>query len=137
MPINNIPKAHKRLANAANRREQRKNSNAEIKTTRKPGISRGNSRNPRWKSLMEYVSLKKLLKVESTILCAKPKTKTAAKKSRKSRGKLNILFLICLIIMNLPNSFIGYTINNLALKSRINYKGCDQQYEAMCLLIAD
>ena len=58
MPISNIPSAHKRLARAASRREQRKKSSAATKTTKKPGSSRGNSRNPRWKSLMENVSFK-------------------------------------------------------------------------------
>jgi len=93
-PMNNIPKAHKRLARAAKRLEHRKNKIAETKTTRKPGISRGNSRSPRCKSLMAKVSLKKLLKVASTILWENPKTNIAAKKSCKSRGKLTNLFLI-------------------------------------------
>lgn len=99
MPINNIPKAHKRLASAASRREQRKNSTAEIKTTNKPGSSRGNSRNPRWKSLIENVSFKKLLNVASTILWENPKTTIAAKNSCKSRGKPINLFLIRWMIL--------------------------------------
>ena len=46
-PMKSIPMAQRRFAAAASRREQRKNKIAEIKTTRKPGISRGNSIKPR------------------------------------------------------------------------------------------
>jgi hypothetical protein len=46
--------------------------------------------------VIKKVSFKKLLKVESTILCANPKTKVAAKNSRNSRGKPLILFPIFL-----------------------------------------
>jgi len=67
-PISNIPKAHNRLARNASRREQRKKKSAAKKITRNPGSSRGNSRKPRCQSLMKNVSLRKLLKVESTIL---------------------------------------------------------------------
>jgi hypothetical protein len=95
-PISNIPKAQSKLATKACLLEHRKNKSAEIKITRKPGISRGNSKNPRWKSVIKKVSFKKLLKVESTILCANPKTKVAAKNSRNSRGKPLILFPIFL-----------------------------------------
>jgi hypothetical protein len=93
------------LAKAANRREHRKNNIAEKKTTRKPGSSRGNSKNPRWKSLMEKVSFKKLLKVASTILWENPKTNIAAKNSCKSRGKVENLFLICCKIILTCHSF--------------------------------
>ena len=95
-PISNMPKAQSKLATKACLLEHRKNKSAEIKITRKPGISRGNSKNPLWKSVIKKVSFKKLLKVESTILCANPKTKVAAKNSRKSRGKPLILSLIFL-----------------------------------------
>lgn len=95
-PISNMPKAQSKLATKACLLEQRKNKSAEIKITRKPGISRGNSKNPRWKSVIKKVSFKKLLKVESTILCANPKTKVAAKNSRNSRGNPLILFPIFL-----------------------------------------
>ena len=98
-PINRIPMAQKRLATAASRREHKKNKIAETKTTRKPGISLGNSRKPRWKSLMANVSLKKLLKVESTMLCENPNTNVAITNSWKSRGKLTNLFLSCWIIL--------------------------------------
>jgi len=95
-PISNIPKAQSKLATKACLREHRKNKRAEIKITRKPGNSRGNSKNPRWKSVIRKVSFKKLLKVESTMLCANPKTKVAAKNSRKSSGKALILFIVLL-----------------------------------------
>jgi hypothetical protein len=106
-PISNMPKAQSKLATKACLLEQRKNKSAEIKITRKPGISRGNSKNPRWKSVIKKVSFKKLLKVESTILCANPKTKVAAKNSRKSRGNPDNLFLICRMIVNLPLNIDG------------------------------
>jgi len=95
-PISSMAKAQSKLAAKACLLEHRKNKSAEIKITRKPGISRGNSRNPRWKSVIKKVSFKKLLKVESTILCANPKTKVAAKNSRKSLGKPSTLCLIFL-----------------------------------------
>ena len=91
-----MAKAQSKLATKACLLEPRKNKSAEIKITRKPGNSRGISRNPRWKSVIKKVSFKKLLKVESTILCANPKTKVAAKNSRKSRGKPATLSLILL-----------------------------------------
>jgi hypothetical protein len=97
-PINSMPKAQSKLATKACLLEHRKNKSAEIKITRKPGISRGNSKNPRWKSVIKKVSFKKLLKVESTILWENPKTNVAAKNNRKSRGKLKSLFFICVII---------------------------------------
>ena len=56
--LGKFPTFHKRLAKAASRREQRKKSKAETKTTKKPGSSRGNSKNPRWKSLIVKVSFK-------------------------------------------------------------------------------
>jgi len=43
------------------------------------------------------VSFKKLLKVESTMLCENPKTNVAAINSRKSRGKFKNLFLVRVI----------------------------------------
>jgi hypothetical protein len=44
-----------------------------------------------------------LLKVESTILCANPKTKVAAINSRKSRGNALILFIVLLkMVLVLP-----------------------------------
>jgi DNA primase catalytic subunit len=95
-PISNIPKAQSKLATKACLREHRKNKRAEIKITRKPGNSRGSSKKPRWKSVIRKVSFKKLLKVESTILCANPKTKVAAKNSRKSSGNALILFIVLL-----------------------------------------
>ena len=102
-PISNTPKAQSRLATKACLREPRKNKSAEIKMTRKPGNSLGSSRNPRWKSVIKKVSLKKLLKVESTILCANPKTKVAAINSRKSRGNALILFIVLLkMVLVLP-----------------------------------
>src|SRR5664280_2973352 len=109
-PISNIPKAQSKLATKACLLEHRKNKSAEIKITRKPGISRGNSKNPRWKSVIKKVSFKKLLKVESTILCANPKTKVAAKNSRKSRGKPLILFPIFLkMALVLSTYSVSYT----------------------------
>jgi len=93
-PINKIPTAQRKFATKASRREQRKNNTAETNTTRKPGISRGSSINPLCRLLIAKVSLRKLLKVESTRLWENPKTKVAAKNSRKSQGKLNNLFLI-------------------------------------------
>ena len=102
-PISNTPKAQSKLATKACLREPRKNKSAEIKMTRKPGNSLGSSRNPRWKSVIKKVSLKKLLKVESTILCANPKTKVAAINSRKSRGNALILFIVLLkMVLVLP-----------------------------------
>jgi hypothetical protein len=99
-PISNMAKAQSKLATKACLREPRKNKSAEIKITKNPGISLGSSKKPRWKSLIKKVSFKKLLKVESTILCANPKTKVAARNSRKSRGKADNLFLICRMIIN-------------------------------------
>lgn len=94
-PTRRIPTAHRRLARTASLREHRKKKSAAKKITRNPGSSRGNSRNPRCQSLIKNVSLRKLLKVESTRLCEKPKTNVAARNSLKSRGKSNHLFLIC------------------------------------------
>src|SRR5512141_468326 len=67
------------------RREQKNHSAAETKTTRKPGSSRGNSRNERWKPVSANLSLRKLLKVESTMLNAMPSISAAAAKSMSSR----------------------------------------------------
>jgi len=97
-PMSNMANAQSKLATKACLLEHRKNKSAEIKITRKPGISRGSSKKPRWKSVIKKVSFKKLLKVESTILCANPKTNVAAKNSRKSRGKPSTLSLIFLKI---------------------------------------
>jgi hypothetical protein len=49
--------------------------------------------------LIRKVSFKKLLKVESTMLCENPKTNVAAKNSWKSRGKFKNLFLARVIIV--------------------------------------
>jgi hypothetical protein len=55
--------------------------------------------------LIKKVSFKKLLKVESTMLCEKPKTNVAARNSWKSRGKFKNLFLVRVIM--------GLTFNKL------------------------
>jgi hypothetical protein len=119
IPMNNIPNAQRRLAKAAMRREQRKNKIAETKTTRNPGISRGSSIAPRWKSLIENVSFKKLLKVESTMLWENPKTNIATKKSRKSRGKLVNLFLRYWIIFF--NLHLIYCFKNIKFAAKIKH----------------
>jgi hypothetical protein len=48
--------------------------------------------------LIKKVSFKKLLKVESTMLCENPKTNVAARNSWKSRGKFRNLFLVRVIM---------------------------------------
>lgn len=98
-PINRMPKAHKTLARAACLLEHRKNKIAETKITKRPGISRGNSSNPLCKSLIKKVSCRKLFKVESTMLCEKPKTNVAAKNSRRSLGISDSLLFARVIII--------------------------------------
>jgi len=89
-----MPKAHKMFAKAACLLEHRKNKIAETTIVRRPGNSRGSSRSPRCRLLIKNVSFKKLLKVESTMLCENPKTNVAAKNSWKSSGKFRNLFLV-------------------------------------------
>jgi len=99
IPIKSIPIAHKTLAKAACLLEQKKNKIAETTMVNRPGNSRGNSISPRWRLLIKKVSFRKLLKVESTRLCEKPKINVAAKNSRKSRGKFKMVFLVRVMII--------------------------------------
>jgi hypothetical protein len=63
-----VPITPKNIATVASRLLHRNQSKAETKTTRKPGISRGNSRKDRSNPLRANRSLRKLLNVDSIIL---------------------------------------------------------------------
>ena len=67
-----------------------KNHNAaETNTTKKPGSSRGNSKKDRCHPVIMYLSLRKLLNIESKILKPTPNEKEAKANSFNSRGEEN------------------------------------------------
>src|SRR4030042_1458826 len=67
------------------RRAQKNHNPAETKTTKNPGSSRGNSKKERWKPLNANLSLRKLLKVASTMLNAMPSARAEVAKRMSSR----------------------------------------------------